>query len=144
MLVINAGVTPKLIISLQTGLRDFPYGIVGTPLDDFHRLMNLNLLAAWTVSHYLLPLLEATDGAQALVLMYSAAAHYVDASLVALAYSLSKAAAMRLVEHVHEGHKHKGVVAYAIHPGGVKTEVTDVPEGKGWEESKSTLRRLHK
>jgi len=34
----------------------------------------------------------------------------------------------------HEGHHKNGVVAYAIQPGGVKTDLaSDVPEGRGWE-----------
>lgn len=51
--------------------------------------------------------------------------------------SLTKFAATRQIEHVHEGHHKNGIVAYTIQPGGVNTDLTGkIPEGKGWEARK--------
>lgn len=38
---------------------------------------------------------------------------------MAMGYSLSKYSAARMTEYVHEGHKDKGVCAFAIQPGSV-------------------------
>jgi NAD(P)-dependent dehydrogenase (short-subunit alcohol dehydrogenase family) len=140
VVVFNAGISGNLIRRPETGLLDFPFGIVEAGADDFRRIMETNVLAAWNAAVHFLPLLEAAQDSsggtspQAFVLVSSAAAHYVDAGLMAAAYSLSKFAATRLVEHVHEGHGRNGVLAYAVQPGGVRTDMAaTVPEGKGWE-----------
>ncbi|KAF2665187.1 NAD(P)-binding protein [Microthyrium microscopicum] len=138
VLVINAGTATKLVRNPRTGLRDFPGDLVEASVEDFRRVMDVNVMGAWVQCHHFLPLLEQTEGgAKAVVLISSAAAHYIDPSVMAAAYSLSKFAATRLMEHVHEAHKSKGVVAYALQPGGVDTDLADVPEGKGWEKCKS-------
>ena len=137
----NAGLSSKMV-RRENGLLDFPFGLVEAGVDDFRRMMEINVLAAWNAAVHFVPLLEAAGlekrvapSPQAFVLVSSAAAHYVDAGIMAAGYSLSKFAATRLVEHVSEGHARAGVLAYAIQPGGVKTDMSvTVPEGKGWEE----------
>jgi len=134
VLVINAGTAPKLV-KKENGLRDFPFGLVEQNVAEFKSIFELNTLAPFVLMHYFLPLLEATkDGSQSIVLISSAAAHYTDPEVMAPSYSLSKFAATRLVEHCHESHHRNGVCAFALQPGGVKTDLADVPEGKGWEE----------
>jgi hypothetical protein len=43
-----------------------------------------------------------------------------------------------MMEHVHDAHHKKGVNAFALQPGGVLTQMAagNLPDGKGWEESK--------
>jgi NAD(P)-dependent dehydrogenase (short-subunit alcohol dehydrogenase family) len=134
VLVINAGIAAKLVRG-PNGLLDWPKNFVDAPLGEFRRVMDLNTIAPWAACHYFLPLLEETkDGAQSIVLVSSAAAHYMDADLMSATYSLTKFAAVRIVEHVHEAHKANGICAFAIQPGGVKTYGSrEVPEGRGWE-----------
>ena len=137
VLVLNAGRATTLVRDAATGLLAWPSDIPSSSLADFAAVMDLNVVASFNLLHYLLPLLEETrDGPQSVVQLSSAAAHYMDPTLMSIAYSLSKSAATRLVEHAHEAHKGKGVSVFALQPGGVKTEVQEVPEGKGWEDSK--------
>ncbi|QDS77410.1 hypothetical protein FKW77_006336 [Venturia effusa] len=135
VLVINAGTSTALTERREGGLKDWPRSMVEGPSTELERLWKLNVNAAFLLQHYFLPLLEETkDGAQAVVQIGSAAAHYVDPELMATSYSLTKFAATRQIEQVHEGHHKNGIVAYCVQPGGVKTDLADgVPEGKGWE-----------
>lgn len=49
---------------------------------------------------------------------------------VPIAYSLSKFAAVRLIEQVHEAHSSNGICAISLHPGGVATGMgSEVPDG---------------
>jgi len=134
VLVINAG-TSTALTETRNGLKDWPRGLVEGPASEMDRLWQLNVNAAYLLQHYFLPLLEASkDGAQAVIQLSSAAAHYASADIMSASYSLTKFACTRLIELCHEGHHKNGVVAYAIQPGGVKTDMSDsVPEGKGWE-----------
>lgn len=170
VLVINAGSSTALTEIREGGLKDWPRGMIEGPADELERLWKVNVNAAFLLQHYFLPLLEETkDGAQAVVQIGSAAAHYVDPEVMATSYryillysssflffntlcisnlhgsfppvltptSLTKFAATRQIEHVHEGHHKNGIVAYCIQPGGVQTDLSDgVPEGKGWEKRK--------
>jgi NAD(P)-dependent dehydrogenase (short-subunit alcohol dehydrogenase family) len=137
VLVLNAGRGTALVRDAATGRRDWPADLVSASLADFGAVMEMNVGASVTMLHCVLPLLEETrDGPQSVVQLSSAAAHYVDPRVMAIAYSLSKSAVTRLVEHAHEAHKGKGVSVFALQPGGVKSEGLEVPEGKGWEDSK--------
>ena len=137
VLVLNAGRATSLVKDPQTGLLDWPKDIPTASLADFVSVMNLNVVSSFVLLHYLLPLLEETrDGPQSVVQLSSAAAHYMDPKHMSIGYSLSKSAVTRLVEHAHEAHKERGVSVFALQPGGVKTEVQEVPQGKGWEDSK--------
>ncbi|KAF9527529.1 hypothetical protein CPB83DRAFT_907537 [Crepidotus variabilis] len=133
-LIINAGVASKLVRQLD-GLLDWPNNFIDADMPDYRALMELNTIAPWIACHHFLPLLEETkDGAQSIILISSAAAHYVNPKHMSAAYSVSKFAATRMVEHVHEAHHANGVCAFAIQPGGVKGGMDGaIPEGKGWE-----------
>jgi NAD(P)-dependent dehydrogenase (short-subunit alcohol dehydrogenase family) len=137
VLVFNPGTAPKLE-KQANGLLDWPFGFINAPISEFRRVMELNALAPFVVSHYFLPLLEESkDGAQSLVLVSSAASFYTDPKVMNATYSLSKLTATRMIEHIHEAHKDAGILAYAVQPGGVKTDLAqEIPEGKGWEDSK--------
>jgi len=135
VLVINAG-TATALTEVRPGYgKDWPRGLVEGPATELDRLWKLNVNAPFLLMHYFLPLLEATkNGAQAVIQLSSAAAHYIDPEVMAASYSLTKTACTRLIELCHEGHHKNGVVAYAIQPGGVKTDLSGaVPEGRGWE-----------
>ncbi|TID18789.1 hypothetical protein E2P81_ATG05765 [Venturia nashicola] len=135
VLVINAGSSTALTEVREGGLKDWPRGMIEGPSTELERLWKINVNAPFLLQHHFLPLLEETkDGAQAVIQIGSAAAHYIDPEIMATSYSLTKFAATRQIEHVHEGHNKNGIVAYCIQPGGVKTDLSDgVPEGKGWE-----------
>jgi NAD(P)-dependent dehydrogenase (short-subunit alcohol dehydrogenase family) len=135
VLVINAGRATALERN-ESGLLDWPKTVVDHTVPEFNGVLGLNLLAPFSLLHHFLPLLEETkDGPQSVIQLSSAASHYVDYKNMTLAYSLSKFAVTRLIEHVADAHGEKGICAYAVQPGGVKTEMQEIPEGKGWEDS---------
>jgi NAD(P)-dependent dehydrogenase (short-subunit alcohol dehydrogenase family) len=141
VLVINAGTSAKLS-QVRNGLKDWPAGLIeGTP-SEFERLWKVNVHGPYLLQHHFLPLLEESkDGAQAIIQLSSAAAFYVNPQIMATSYSLTKFACTRLIQHAHEGHNGNGVVAYAIQPGGVKTDMgSSIPEGKGWDNRESCYR----
>ncbi|KAF2432453.1 NAD(P)-binding protein [Tothia fuscella] len=136
VLVIGAGSGTKLTHIREGGLKDWPCGVIEGAPTEMERLWRVNVHGPYLLQHYFLPLLEGTkDGAQAIIQISSAAAHYTNAEVMPTSYSLTKFAATRLVELVHEGHKGSGVVAFALQPGGVATgsEKLVVPDGKRWE-----------
>jgi NAD(P)-dependent dehydrogenase (short-subunit alcohol dehydrogenase family) len=139
VLVINAGIPSKLV-KQPNGLKDWPSNLVDADITDFRKVMELNTLAPWIACHYFLGMLEASiGGPQSIIYVSSAAAFYTDPKMMSATYSLSKFAGNRVIEHVHEAHKDKGVCAFAIQPGGVMTEDVELPDGKGWEDSKDIL-----
>jgi NAD(P)-dependent dehydrogenase (short-subunit alcohol dehydrogenase family) len=137
VLVINAGAATKLS-EVRNGLKDWPAGLIEGPPSEFERLWKVNVYGPYLLQHHFLPLLEESkNGAQAIIQLSSAAAFYVQPHIMPTSYSLTKLACTRLIQLTHEAHHGNGVVAYAIQPGGVKTELAlGIPEGKGWEKCK--------
>lgn len=135
VLVINAGIATKPSVKRETGLMDWPNSFLEQSPQEMEALWKLNVHAPFVLLHHLLPILEGTDdGAKAVIQLSSAAAHYVSTDVMAASYGLTKMAATRLVELCHENHKKNGIVAFALQPGGVMTDLSSsVPEGKGWE-----------
>jgi NAD(P)-dependent dehydrogenase (short-subunit alcohol dehydrogenase family) len=134
VLVINAGASANLS-EVRNGFKDWPAGLIeGTP-SEFERLWKVNVYGPYLLQHHFLPLLEESkNGAQAIIQLSSAAAFYVQPHIMPTSYSLTKLACTRLIQLTHEAHHGNGVVAYAIQPGGVMTEMgLGIPEGKGWE-----------
>lgn len=87
VLVINAGTSTALTEVREGGLKDWPRGMIEGPSTELERLWKLNVSAAFLLQHYFLPLLEERkDGAQAVVQIGSAAAHYIDPEMMATSY----------------------------------------------------------
>ena len=90
---------------------------------DFQLLMDINVVGTFNVSHYFLPLLLGSEGgAKALVNITSISAHM---SRGACAYSMSKLAMNKFTEFLAAQYGKEGLLAYAVHPGGVLTEGGD-------------------
>ncbi|KIW03840.1 uncharacterized protein PV09_05139 [Verruconis gallopava] len=136
VLVISAGKSAKASVKRENGLMDWPSDFREQSPSELESMWRLNVHAPFVLLHHFLPLLECTQGgAKAVVQLSSAAAHYTQAEVMAASYSLTKMAATRLIEHCHEAHKGRGIVAFALQPGGVKTDfAAEVPQGKGWED----------
>jgi NAD(P)-dependent dehydrogenase (short-subunit alcohol dehydrogenase family) len=136
VLVFNAGIAAQIYPTTE-GKKNWPDNLIDASTSEMRSLVETNGVAPWIAAHHFLPLLEETkDGAQAFVVTGSAAAWYVNPHFMSQMYSFSKLMATRVVEHVHEGHKDKGVVSFCLQPGGVWTEMVVLPTGKGWEDSK--------
>jgi NAD(P)-dependent dehydrogenase (short-subunit alcohol dehydrogenase family) len=131
-LVINAGVATQPLIR-PDGTEDWPQDVGELDLTDFRRTFDVNLFGVVAALKYLLPLVEAAgtwkgdavdeewSSPQSVIIITSSSIHHYDPKLMAMGYSLSKFAAARMSEYVHEGHKQNGVCAFAIQPGSVMT-----------------------
>ncbi|MCJ1402091.1 hypothetical protein MMC11_005310 [Xylographa trunciseda] len=87
---------------------------------DFQLLTDINVVGTFTVSHYFLPLLLSSEGgAKTVVNITSIASHM---SRGACAYSMSKVAVNKFTEFLEGQYGKEGLLAYAVHPGGVVTE----------------------
>lgn len=136
--IANAGIISKYV-SDGAGSHRLPIGILED--DDFERVVDINLLGSMRVARHFCPLLFATkDGAQAYVVITSAASHFAESAYTSVAYNTTKIACNRLAEHIHNDHHEKdGVVAYAVHPGAVLTPQTVGHTGDIWSQSKDVV-----
>lgn len=93
----------------------------------FHSLMNVNVNGPFYAMKELVPLLLKGEG-KTLVNIVSAVAHSLN--LAPWGYCLAKFTECRLTEQIAASYADKGLVAVALHPGGVVTPSTerDVPK----------------
>lgn len=100
--------------------------LAGEP-QDFQRVINTNVLGIYHAAHFLIPLLLATEsGAKAFVAISSIGAWMVGGEIAHTAVCISKHAQVRLIEMLAEEFKASGLLAVAVHPGFVITEMSDV------------------
>lgn len=98
---------------------------------DFHQVVETNVLGAYHSAHYLLPLLLDMDGgAKAFVAVSSLGAWMVGGEVAHTAACVSKLAQVRLTEMVAEEFRKREVLAVAVHPGFVITEMSSVVDEK--------------
>ena len=94
---------------------------------DFRRVVDTNVLGTYHAAHFLIPLLLDTEGgAKAFVAISSLGAWMVGGEIAHTAACMSKLAQVRLVEMIDEEFKEQGILAVAIHPGFVATEMSEV------------------
>ncbi|TKA29485.1 hypothetical protein B0A50_03498 [Salinomyces thailandicus] len=92
----------------------------------FQNAINVNYVGTFLCAKYLIPQLLATEGgAKAFVVTSSLATLIVRGPFANAQYSVSKAAQLKLLENVHEQYHEQGLNAFAIHPGGVKSEMAE-------------------
>ncbi|USP75883.1 FabG Dehydrogenase [Curvularia clavata] len=122
IVVLNSGYSGPLVLKMHEG-----------DPQDFSDVMDVNVKGAYLVAHYLVPLLlSAQDGAKTFIAVNSLGSCIVNGPLADTAYSLSKFAQARLVEFLGEQYKSEGLLAVAVHPGGVDTDMANnfAPEFK--------------
>lgn len=90
---------------------------------DFQDVFNINVQGAYLVAHHFTPLLKESDGAKTFIAVNSFAACVINGIIANTAYCVSKFAQARLVEFLSEQYSKDGVLAVAVHPGGVDTEM---------------------
>ncbi|OAG12367.1 NAD(P)-binding protein [Paraphaeosphaeria sporulosa] len=131
VVIANAGVISAYITPSSPEESNLPRGIVQD--GDWARVLDINLNGVWRVSKAFVPLLAQTkDGPQTIIASCSMAAHSVVSDLTPIAYNVSKAAVMRLMECVANDHRKEGVQAFALHPGAVVTPQTKNHAGNNW------------
>ena len=85
---------------------------------EFKVSLDVNLLGVFNTMHHLLPLLLGTEGgAKAVVNVTSSSSQRY--TRVATAYTVSKIGVNRFTESVADQYEGDGLVAFAVHPGGV-------------------------
>ena len=120
VVVVNAGWSGDFVLDVTAG-----------ETDDFHRATDINYHGTYHAAHALIPLLLASpDGAKAFLAVNSMATHYVDGPTASPQYTISKLAQARLVEIIHNQYGgDKGLLAVAVHPGGVPTQMAKETKG---------------
>lgn len=95
--------------------------------DDWWNHFEVNVKSIYLVTRAFLPLLSKSS-LKVVVNLSSIAG--VKIAPQGSAYGMTKLAVMRFTEYIAEDHKNDGVLAFAVHPGGVATELAhNLPEG---------------
>ncbi|KAF2666752.1 hypothetical protein BT63DRAFT_457706 [Microthyrium microscopicum] len=137
IVVANAGVLSDHLYDDNGKITGFPVGTLEEP--DFERTMTNNIFGTRNTAKYFLPLLsQSKDGAKMFVATSSSCAWLEHTQISPLGYNLSKLVINRMVESIHNYyHEKDGIVAYSIHPGQIKTDLTkrtqELPNAAMWE-----------
>ncbi|KAF2714826.1 NAD(P)-binding protein [Pleomassaria siparia CBS 279.74] len=94
----------------------------GNP-QDFQDVFDTNVQGTYLVAHYFIPLLKASEGAKTFLVVGSLAACITSGHIANTAYCVSKFAQTRLVEFIAEQYGEEGLLAIAVHPGAVLTQM---------------------
>lgn len=112
ILVLNSGYSGPVVLKLDEG-----------DPQDFKDVFEVNVNGTYLVAHHFLPLLRDGNGAKTFIVVNSLASLITSGHIANTAYCVSKLAQARLVEYVAEQYGHEGVLAVAVHPGAVLTEM---------------------
>lgn len=96
----------------------------GSP-QDFQDVFDVNVQGAYLAAHYFVPLLIESNGAKTFIAVGSIAACLIDGHIANTSYCISKFAQARLVEFLAQQYGADGVLAIAVHPGAVHTEMAE-------------------
>lgn len=105
-------------------------------VDDWDNMIGVNLNGPYYAAQNLLPLmLKAPSEGKTIINIISAGMHMTN-GMPPPAYSIAKLATTRLTQIMGEGYADEGLVAYALHPGGVKTpgSLAQMPEAMHYGE----------
>ena len=100
--------------------------ITETDPTTFQNAINVNYVGTFLCAKHLIPLLlETKNGAKAFIAVSSLASLIIRGDIANTQYCVSKAAQLKLMEHVHEQYADEGLSSFAIHPGSVASEMAD-------------------
>lgn len=114
VLVLNSGYSGPVVLKMDQG----------DPLD-FKHVFEVNVQGTYLVAHYFIPLLREGSGARTFIAVNSMAALITNGHIANTAYCVSKLAQARLLEYIAEQYGREGVLAIAVHPGAVLTEMAE-------------------
>lgn len=113
VVVVNSGYSGPVVLKLTD-----------TNPETFQNAINVNYVGTFHCAKYLIPLLlETENGAKAFVAVSSFAALIVRGDIANAQYCVSKAAQLKLLEHVHEQYLGDGLSTFMIQPGAVASEM---------------------
>lgn len=94
--------------------------LVESEPEDWWSIYETNIFGVYLLTRVFVPLLEASPNPDRTVLNISSIGA-LRAVLGSSAYSSSKFALLKLTDFINLEEGHKGILAYAMHPGGVAT-----------------------
>ena len=104
---------------------------------DFSCVLDTNVLGVYHAARYLLPLLLASgDSAKSFIAVSSLGAWMVKGEVAHTAACVSKLAQLRLVQMISEEFREQGILATAVHPGFVLTDMSAVVDEE-WRKRES-------
>ncbi|KAF2181693.1 NAD(P)-binding protein [Zopfia rhizophila CBS 207.26] len=115
ILVLNSGYSGPVVLRVEDG-----------DPKDFQDVFNVNVQGTYLISHYFIPLLKESNGAKMFIAVNSLASCIINGHIANTAYCVSKFAQSRLIEFISEQYGQEGVVAVAVHPGAVATEMANL------------------
>jgi NAD(P)-dependent dehydrogenase (short-subunit alcohol dehydrogenase family) len=114
VVILNSGYSGPVVLKVDEG----------SP-QDFQDVFDVNVQGTYLVAHHFIPLLKESDGAKIFIAVGSFAACITSGHIANTAYCISKFAQARFVEFLSEQYGSEGVLAIAVHPGAVSTEMAD-------------------
>jgi NAD(P)-dependent dehydrogenase (short-subunit alcohol dehydrogenase family) len=114
VVIVNLGYSGPVVLKVDQG-----------DPQDFQDVFDVNVQGTYLIAHHFIPLLKESDGAKTFIAVNSFAACIVNGHIANTAYCISKFAQARLVEFLSEQYGADGILAIAVHPGAVNTEMAD-------------------
>ncbi|EFQ87517.1 hypothetical protein CFE70_001681 [Pyrenophora teres f. teres 0-1] len=114
IVVFNSGYSGPVVLKMDEG-----------DPQDFQDVFNVNVQGTYLVAHHFISLLKESDGAKTFIAVNSFASCIINGHIANTAYCVSKFAQARLVEFLSEQYSKDGILAVAVHPGAVNTEMAD-------------------
>ncbi|ORY16188.1 hypothetical protein BCR34DRAFT_584641 [Clohesyomyces aquaticus] len=115
ILILNSGYSGPVVLKVSDG-----------DPQDFQDVFDVNVQGTYLVAHHFIPFLKESDGLKMFIAVGSLAACITSGHIANTAYCISKFAQTRLVEFIAEQYGEEGVLAIAVHPGAVLTEMADL------------------
>ncbi|RII10817.1 hypothetical protein CUC08_Gglean006817 [Alternaria sp. MG1] len=114
VVIVNSGYSGPVVLKVEEG-----------DPQDFQDVFDVNVQGTYLVAHHFIPILKESDGAKTFIAINSFGACIVNGHIANTAYCISKFAQARLVEFLSEQYGADGILAVAVHPGAVNTEMAD-------------------
>ncbi|RYN53662.1 hypothetical protein AA0118_g9470 [Alternaria tenuissima] len=114
IVIVNSGYSGPVVLKVEEG-----------DSQDFQDVFDVNVQGTYLVAHHFIPILKESDGAKTFIAINSFGACIVNGHIANTAYCISKFAQARLVEFLSEQYGADGILAVAVHPGAVNTEMAD-------------------
>ncbi|KAH6843692.1 hypothetical protein AA0119_g5341 [Alternaria tenuissima] len=114
VVIVNSGYSGPVVLKVEEG-----------DPQDFQDVFDVNVQGTYLVAHHFIPILKEGDGAKTFIAINSFGACIVNGHIANTAYCISKFAQARLVEFLSEQYGADGILAVAVHPGAVNTEMAD-------------------
>ncbi|KAF9695062.1 hypothetical protein EKO04_007065 [Ascochyta lentis] len=114
ILVLNSGYSGPVVLKIDEG-----------DPQDFKDVFDVNVQGTYLVAHHFVPLLRESDGMKMFIAVNSFATVITSGHIANTAYCVSKLAQARLMEYVAEQYGKEGLLAIAVHPGAVLTEMAE-------------------